>query len=130
MFAVELLVNSAVVSFVTLCFERAQQFQISHLLTVCSCHVTYAFQIESTLYSCLNVKVLLTQNRSQIWRLSDCNWTRTQNHLVLKQTLNHLAKLTKWLSNYIECGFTPKRVRDMTKTYSQLECKFFIKSLI
>ena len=28
----------------------------------------------------------------------DCNWTRTQNHLVLKQTLNHLAKLTKWLS--------------------------------
>ena len=29
---------------------------------------------------------------------SDCNWTRTQNHLVLKRTLNHLAKLTKWLS--------------------------------
>ena len=25
---------------------------------------------------------------------SDCNWTRTQNHLVLKRTLNHLAKLT------------------------------------
>ena len=24
---------------------------------------------------------------------SDCNWTRTQNHLVLKRTLNHLAKL-------------------------------------
>ena len=39
--------------------------------------------------------------------LSDCNWTRIQNHLVCKQTLNHLAKLTftltfakltKWLS--------------------------------
>ena len=29
---------------------------------------------------------------------SDCNWTRTQNHLVCKQTLNHLAKLAKWLS--------------------------------
>ena len=27
--------------------------------------------------------------------LSDCNWTRTHNHLVRKQTLNHLAKLTK-----------------------------------
>ena len=26
---------------------------------------------------------------------SDCNWTRTQNHLVLKRTLNHLAKLVK-----------------------------------
>ena len=25
--------------------------------------------------------------------LSDCNWTRTQNHLVRKRTLNHLAKL-------------------------------------
>ena len=23
----------------------------------------------------------------------DSNWTRTQNHLVLKRTLNHLAKL-------------------------------------
>ena len=27
--------------------------------------------------------------------VSDCNWTRTQNHLVRKRTLNHLAKLTK-----------------------------------
>ena len=26
-----------------------------HDLTVCSCHVTYAFESESTLYSCLNV---------------------------------------------------------------------------
>ena len=29
---------------------------------------------------------------------SDCNWTRTQNHLVLKRTLKHLAKVAKWLS--------------------------------
>ena len=28
-------------------------------------------------------------------QLSDCNWTRTQNHLVLKRTLSHLAKLAK-----------------------------------
>ena len=27
--------------------------------------------------------------------VSDYNWTRTQNHLVRKRTLNHLAK---WLS--------------------------------
>ena len=26
------------------------------------------------------------------------NWTRTQNHLVRKQTLNQLTKLAKWLS--------------------------------
>ena len=28
-----------------------------------------------------------------ILEYGDCNWTRTQNHLVLKRTLNHLAKL-------------------------------------
>ena len=49
------------------------------------------------LYSCLNVKELLARN-SEIRSLSDCNWTRTQKHLVRKRTLNHLAKLSKWLS--------------------------------
>ena len=45
---------------------------------------------------------LLAPNRRGIWGLSDCNWTRTHNHLVNKRTLNHLAKwlsvhlLTKW----------------------------------
>ena len=29
----------------------------------------------------------------QVRTWSDFNWTRTQNHLVLKWTLNHLAKL-------------------------------------
>ena len=29
---------------------------------------------------------------------SACNGTRTHNHLVRKWTLNHLAKLAKWLS--------------------------------
>ena len=62
---------------------------------VCSYHIMYAFQSESTLYSCLNVKKLLAWIRCKIWSLSDCNWTRTQNHLVCKWTLDHLAK---WLS--------------------------------
>ena len=35
-------------------------------LTVCSYHVTYAFQSESTLYSCLNFKELLARNRRKI----------------------------------------------------------------
>ena len=65
------------------------------ILTVCSYHVTYAFQSESTLSSCLNVKELLAQSRREIRSLSDCNWTRTHNHLVHKRTLNHLAKLAK-----------------------------------
>ena len=56
-------------------------------LTVCSCYVKYAFQSESILYSCLNVKELFARSRRKI-----CNWTRTQNDLVLKRTLNYLAK--------------------------------------
>ena len=51
-------------------------------LTLCSCHVTYAFQSESRLYSCLNVKDFLTQSRRKILKLNDCNWTWFQNDLV------------------------------------------------
>ena len=80
-------------------------------LTVCSCHIRYAFQCESTLYSWLNV---LAGSRREIWRWSNCKWKRTQNHLVLKWALNHLAKMAKWwccvLSTYLyrafECIFS------------------------
>ena len=76
------------------------------LLTVCCYHVTYAFQSESTLYICLKVKEVLAQNRCDIWSLSDCNGTRTHNHLVRKWTLNHLVRLrTKILVKiYIDIG--------------------------
>ena len=67
-------------------------------LIVCFFHVTYEFESEFTLYSSLNVKELLARSRRHIWRLSDCNGTRTHNHLVRKRTINHLAKLVKWLS--------------------------------
>ena len=81
--------------------EPNRRFWYATVLTVCSYHITYAFQSESTLYGCLNVKELLAQNRREIWRLSECNWTRTHNHLLRKRTLNRLAKLAslgKWLS--------------------------------
>ena len=68
------------------------------IVTICSYHFTYAFQSESTPYSCLNIKELLARNRRDVWSLSDYNGTRTQNHLVRKRTFNHLAKLAKWLS--------------------------------
>ena len=61
-----------------------------------SCHVV--FHSESVLYSCLNVKELLARNRRDMWSLNNSNGIRTHNHLVRKRTLNHLAKLTKWLS--------------------------------
>ena len=67
-------------------------------LTLCSCDVTYALQSEFTLYSCLNVKKILGGSRREIWSLSDCSWTRIQNHLVRKRTLNYFVKLVKWLS--------------------------------
>ena len=51
--------------------------------TICSYHITYAFQSESTLYSCLNVKELLARSRREIWSLSDCNWTRTHKQVWL-----------------------------------------------
>ena len=102
-------------------------------LTVCSYHATYAFQSESTLYSCLNVKELLARNRLDIWRLSDCNGTWTHNHLVRKRTLNHLVKMAKSLScvaylygtfDCIECGFTLKRVHTVNHfIFAQRKCQ-------
>ena len=78
-------------------------------LTECSSNVTYVFQSESKLYICLNVKQLLAQNRRNICSLSDCNGTRTHNHLVRKHTLTHLVKLTKLLSwvvsTFLYCSF-------------------------
>ena len=67
-------------------------------LTECYYHVPDAFQIESTLYSCLNVKELLIWHRHNTWSSSESNMSQTHNHSVFKQTLNHLAKLAKWLS--------------------------------
>ena len=67
-------------------------------LIVWSFHLKYLFQSESLFYSCLNVKEILARQRPAIWNLSDCNWNRTNNHLLRKLTLSHLAKLTKWLS--------------------------------
>ena len=44
--------------------------------------VTYVFQSESTLCSCLNAKELLNQNScdSDVWSLSDSNEIWTHNH--------------------------------------------------
>ena len=70
-------------------------FSFSTLFIVCYYHVTYAIHSESTLYSCLNVKEFFARNRRDMQNLEDYNGTRTHNHLVRKQTLNHLAKLAK-----------------------------------
>ena len=78
------------------------------LRTVCSYHVMYAFQSESTRYSCLNVKELLTRSRCEIWGLSDCNLTHNS---TLTTENSRLASLAKWLSvrSWTKwfCGFEP-----------------------
>ena len=80
---------------------------------MCFCHVTYEFESESTLYSCLNVKELIARIRRQIWRLSDYNGIRTHNHLPGKRILNHFAKLAKWLSSSVS-----------TYLYGAFDCMF------
>ena len=55
-------------------FKRAKSFN-TFCLMACSYHVKHAFQSESTLCSCLNVKGLLAWNRRHIWSFSDCNGT-------------------------------------------------------
>ena len=84
-------------------------------MTVCSCHATYAYQTESTLYSCLNVKEPLARSKYKVWSLSDCNWNLTQNHLVRKRTLNHLDKLAK--SNLLNQVFVGRTSR-VKKTWA------------
>ena len=52
------------------------------------------------------------QEHTYAWE-NDCNWTRTHTHLVHKGTLNHLAKLTKWLSCVVS-----------TYLYGAFDCMF------
>ena len=47
-------------------YNTNSQIKFKTLMTVSFCHVTYAFQSESALYSCLNVKELLAQSRREI----------------------------------------------------------------
>ena len=47
--------------------------------------------------------------KNQKKKFCDCNWTRTQNHLVLKRTLNHLAKLVQCLRWFNACVATLDR---------------------
>ena len=99
-------------------------------LVVCSYRSKNAIQSESTLYSCLNVRDHLAQNRRYIRSLSDYNQNWTHNHLARKQTLNHLTTLAKWLScvlrTYLygafDCMFLSCHIR-------VLECIYILKLL-
>ena len=69
-----------------------------------SCKTRNILTLSMLVYYNMNSFCLILKVSYTLVCSSDCNWTRTQNHLVHKQTLNH--------------GFTVKRVRDMTRTYN------------
>ena len=58
--------NLAEEIFKTKCKYRMVTKNVKIYSAVCFYHVTYAFQSESTLYSCLNVKELLARSRREI----------------------------------------------------------------
>ena len=63
--------------------------------------------------------LLLDENKYKI----DGNWTQTQNHLVLKRTLNYLAKwlLTKFVSiKFFAYDLTLPNFADWDKSQSEL----------
>ena len=64
-----------------------------------------SFRVNPHSIVCLNIKELLVQSRRHIWSLSDGNGIQTYNHLVRKQTLDHVAKLAQF-GQVVECSFT------------------------
>ena len=77
----------------TLNIRPSLLFSLLKWMSVCSYQVKYAYKRQSTLFSCMNVKEPLAQNRRNIWGLSDSNRTQAHNHIVHKRTLNHFANL-------------------------------------
>ena len=69
------------------------------MIVFLSCHIR--IWSDSILCKCLNIKERIARNKCNILDLRDCNGIGTHNHLVCKQTLNLLAKLTflpKWFT--------------------------------
>ena len=99
------------------------------------CH--YVLQTECTLFTSLNFKELLAWNRRDIWSLNDCSGTWTNNHLVRKRTLNHLPKLTRWLSCVVstylyvafDCILQSLFILFIRVSYSKFYCLLVFPSL-
>ena len=81
-------------------------------------YVTYAFQRDSTVYSCLYFNELFARNRRGIWSLSDCNVIWTHKHLVhnrtFNQTFSQTGQMTELCYEYLSVLAT-----QFTTQYSQ-----------
>ena len=65
-------------------------------LTLSYCHVTYTFQSEPTLYSCLNLKELLARNRRDTWNLKGTSATKT----ITCQNVSSEAQIKNFFISY------------------------------
>ena len=99
-FVVILTIFSFLLSFF---FWKISKKILDTLLSLCYYHVTYAFQCESALYSCLNVKKLFARIKNNIWSLSGRNESRTHNNLVRKRTFNPFSQTGQilWKKSYL-----------------------------
>ena len=91
---------------ISLKIYRSDEYTKSQLHFYCINNELYKFKISDILrknVSASKIDQTLNRNQTETEGLSRCNWTRAQNHLVCKRTLNHLAKWlsarfrTKWL---------------------------------
>ena len=98
-----------------------------YLLTVCYYHAKYTFQIESTLYSCLNVKELLTRTSRDIWRLSDSNGIRTHSHLRIMMNLSIINILANRVADiYIKLKSITSKVHITSASIAFIKKAFII----
>ena len=81
-------------------FIAVSFFQCKKASSGCFYHFIHMLS-ESTLYNCLNVKELRARNRWDIWKLTDYNGTRANNHFFQKQILKHLTDYWAVLSELI-----------------------------
>ena len=105
-----------------LAYEKFESFQrVKWILTVCCYCVTYAFHSESKLYSCLNVKKFLAQNRCDISSWSDSNsYNNIQYYNIITYSeMHHIDNSSQhssiiwpvWLNGWVfvcelcNCGF-------------------------
>ena len=78
--------------------EKSAAFIYPHFVWLYVIMSRTSFRVNLHSMVCLNVKQLLARSTRHILRLSDRSVIRTNNHLVHKRTLNHLAKLAKWMN--------------------------------
>ena len=75
---------------IELCCENLSVRSINRVLSF-----NIRVQSEYPLWKCLTIKELLTRDKLDIWKLSACSETQTNNHLFCEWTLNDSAKLAK-----------------------------------